>query len=73
MSYILNKGPDYAQFCIHIPDKECKPIDKIEEFWNGRYLSAIEATWQILRFNMCRKDPSVIFLPVHLPRLLYYT
>jgi PIF1-like helicase len=73
MSYILNEGPDRAQFRIHIPDEERKPIDKIEEFWNGRYLSAMEATWCILGFNMCRKDPLVTSLPVHLPGSLHHT
>lgn len=39
-------------------------VDEIEDYWNARYLSAVEATWRILGYNITRKDPSVTSLPV---------
>jgi hypothetical protein len=47
-------------------------MDEIKEFWNSRYLSTTEATWCILGFNMCRKDPSITCLSVHLPGSLHH-
>jgi hypothetical protein len=40
-------------------------VDEIEEYWNGHYLSAMEATWRILGFHVMKKDPAVTCLPVH--------
>ena len=44
-----------------------EPIDEIEEYWNGRYLAAAEATWRILGYSITQKTPAVTTLPVHLP------
>lgn len=41
-------------------------MDEIEEFWDGRYLSAGEAVWRILGFSISRKDPAVSALPIHI-------
>lgn len=45
---------------------EPRHIDEIADYWDGRYLSAPEATWRILGFHLTKKDPAVTALPVHL-------
>jgi hypothetical protein len=62
-------GPDRAKFRIST-DQE-NGIDEIDEFWNGRYHSATEATWRILGYSITGKTPSVTSLPVHLPNSIY--
>ncbi len=42
-------------------------VDKIADYWDGRYLSTPEATWRILGYHLTKKDPAVTALPVHLP------
>ena len=42
-------------------------MDKIEEYWNGHYLSASEAIWQTLSFYVSQKEPGVTALPIHSP------
>lgn len=42
-------------------------VDEIEDYWQGRYLSAPEAMWRMLGFHIQKKDPSVTALPIHLP------
>lgn len=59
-------GPDRAYFRISA-QTEGEQIDEIEEYWNGRYHSATEATWRILGFSISKKSPAVTSLPIHLP------
>ena len=42
-------------------------IDEIDDYWNARYLSAGEAAWRILGFQVAKKHPAVSALPIHLP------
>ena len=63
-------GPDRAHFRISA-HTEGEQIDEIEEYWNGRYHSATEATWRILGFSISKKSPSVTSLPVHLPNPIH--
>jgi hypothetical protein len=63
-------GPDRAYFKISTGENH-ERIDEIDEFWNGRYHSAGEATWRILGFNITKKTPSVTSLPVHLPNSIH--
>ena len=44
---------------------QIEPIDEIEDYWNGRYLSTGEAMWRILGFHITQKEPGVTALPVH--------
>lgn len=44
-----------------------QPIDEIEDFWKGRYLSTGEAAWRTLGFHITKKTPAVTALPIHLP------
>ena len=64
---ILNffvSAPDYAWY--HIRNSDAEPVDEIEEYWNGRYLSAGEGAWRILGFNITKKEPSVTAISIHL-------
>jgi len=65
----LYKGPDTAHFAIEedIQNDEPVPLDEIRDYQKARYLSAPEAAWRILNFEVTRKEPSVINLPIHLP------
>jgi hypothetical protein len=59
----IHKGPDRTRYMV----ADAEVIDEIEEFWNGRYISAGEAAWRILGYHIAYKYPSVKCLPVHLP------
>ena len=61
----LFKGPDHTQF--RLLQNEETGVNKITDYINGRYLSAPEAAWRILNFEIVHKQPSVSCLPVHLP------
>lgn len=61
----LFKGPDHTLFRVRNQDSE--RIDEISDYVNGRYLSAPEAAWRIMNFEITSKEPSVSCLPVHLP------
>lgn len=61
----LHKGPDHTWF--HIPHQPADHVDEIKDYVDGRYLSAPEAAWRILGFEVTSKDPSVSCLPIHLP------
>jgi len=52
---------------IRIRDKgNNEPVDEIDDYWRGRYLSTREAVWRILGFNITKKEPSVSAISVHL-------
>ena len=61
----LPSGPDTTKY--QVMSDASNPVDKIEDFWNARYLSAGEAMWRILGFHITHKDPAVTALPIHLP------
>lgn len=61
----LFKGPDHTLFRINRGESD--QVDEIQDYVNGRYLSAPEASWRILGFDITSKEPSVTCLPVHLP------
>jgi hypothetical protein len=64
------KGPDHTLFHIahHTPHhEEHQPIDEIKDYVRARYLSAPEAAWRILGFDITGKEPAVSSLSVHLP------
>ena len=56
------KGPDRTLFTVNT-----ETVDEIHEYVQGRYLSASEAAWRILQFDLTTKEPPVIALQVHLP------
>jgi hypothetical protein len=61
----LHKGPDQTWF--HLPRTKDETHDEIKDYVKGRYLSAPEAAWRILGFDITSKEPSVTCLPIHLP------
>ena len=68
-------GPDRAKFRIRTEgenDTNKEPIDEIEEYWSGRYLSSPEAVWRIMGYNITLKTPAVTALPVHLPNSFHH-
>ena len=70
-------GPDRARFRIRADSENSEnnrqgAIDEIEEYWNGCYLSAPEAVWRILGYNITQKTPAVTALPVHLPNSAWH-
>jgi len=65
----LYKGPDTAFFAVDdiIPSDGPMPVNEINDYQKGRYLSAPEACWHILEFEVTRKEPAVESLLIHLP------
>lgn len=64
----MYKGPDHTLF--HVPNPQPvddHAVDETKDYVDGRYLSAPEAAWRILGFDVTSKEPSVTCLPVHLP------
>ena len=68
----LFKGPDRTRFAIQSSatassrgDEE--PSNEIDDYITGRYLSATEAAWRTLAFNITCKQPGVTSIQAHLP------
>ena len=55
-----HKTEDYAR--AHIQ----RITDEIELYWKTRYISAAEATWRLLGFQMIDRNPAVTKLHAHL-------
>jgi hypothetical protein len=69
MIFLSTQGPDYAQYRVDVHENmqhDNVPVDEINDYWNGRYLSSGEAVWRILGFNITKKEPSVTTMSVHL-------
>jgi hypothetical protein len=58
----VNKGSDMAVFGVGNPSA---PIDEIERYQLGRYISSNEAVWRILSFPIHERHPPVVHLAVH--------
>lgn len=71
----ITKGVDRATFkfvknadqSTQSEEKKEKPRNKIDDFIDGRYLSACESMWGIFSFDIHHNTPAVQKLPVHLP------
>lgn len=61
----LFKGPDRTLFSLNLEGQE--EIDEIKDYINARYLSASEAAWKILQYDLTDRSPTVKSLAVHLP------
>ncbi|XP_063909244.1 uncharacterized protein LOC135126934 [Zophobas morio] len=68
----VNKGSDMAIFGIANPNA---PVNEIEQFQMGRYISSNEAVWRILGFDIHERFPAVMHLSVHLEngQRVYFT
>ncbi|GBP87828.1 hypothetical protein EVAR_65677_1 [Eumeta japonica] len=75
MKYIskyANKRSDLAVFGV---GNVAAPVDEINQYQFGRYISNNEAVWSILSFPIHERHPTVVHLAVHLengPRV-YFT
>ena len=65
----LYKGPDQTAYNLRRinDDQEYTTANEIEDYISARYISAPEAAWRILGYQITDKDPSVQCLPIHLP------
>lgn len=72
----ITKGVDIATFVINkdgdkIPKEHEgsseKPKNEIDNYLEGRYLSACESMWRIFKFDIHHNTPAVQKFPVHLP------
>src|SRR5947209_8264723 len=57
----LFKGPDRSNFALAWGQPQSQPDDadernELDDYINGRYLSASEAAWRILAFDITRKS-----------------
>ncbi|CAG8459518.1 25492_t:CDS:2 [Gigaspora rosea] len=56
---------EIASVAVHIGEND--EINKIKNYINARYLSAMEAVWRIFKYKITLQLLSVTCLPVHLP------
>ncbi len=65
----LFKGPDRSKFALTWgqPKTDDDEVNEFDDYIAGRYLSATEAAWRILAFDITRKSPAVVSIPIHLP------
>ena len=68
----VNKGSDMAVFGV---GNTTAPIDEINIYQLGRYISSNEAVWRILSFPIHDRHPTVVHLAVHLEngQRVYFT
>ncbi|UYV68898.1 hypothetical protein LAZ67_6001521, partial [Cordylochernes scorpioides] len=68
----VNKGSDMAVFGLQNPNA---PVNEIDQFQMGRYISSNEAVWRILGFDIHERSPAVVHLSVHLEngQRVYFT
>lgn len=59
------KGHDLISFNI-VQKDDARPIDEIEQYQSGRWISPPEAAWRIFSFDLYDMYPSVMPLQVHL-------
>src|SRR3954468_22558074 len=54
----LFKGPDRAKFAVRPNGDQAddqQQVDEVQDYVKGRYLSASEASWRILRYDITSK------------------
>ncbi|XP_073120706.1 uncharacterized protein [Henckelia pumila] len=63
----IHKGPDRVALEVHNGHN----LDEIQQYVDGRWISAPEALWRIFSFDFSRMYPAVIRLQLHLPNQHY--
>lgn len=63
----VNKGADFARARIQ------RIISEIEQYRTTRYMSAAEATWRLLEYQMVKRYPAVTKIHAHLEGEQYVT
>ncbi|GFW07512.1 ATP-dependent DNA helicase [Trichonephila clavipes] len=68
----VNKESDMAVFGV---GNVAAPLDEINQYQLGRYISSNEAVWRILSFPIHERHPTVVHLAVHLAngQRVYFT
>ncbi|XP_050675973.1 uncharacterized protein LOC126972914 [Leptidea sinapis] len=61
----INKGSDQAIFNFRNTDL-ANPVDEVQTYQSGRYVSSNEAVWRLLAFPLHERHPTVTHLSVHL-------
>lgn len=61
----INKGSDQAIFNFRSSESS-NPVDEVQTFQSGRYVSSNEAVWRLLGFPLHERHPTVTHLSVHL-------
>ncbi|XP_016207167.1 uncharacterized protein LOC107647613 [Arachis ipaensis] len=67
----VNKGLDRVAIGVSkeaSSGEDAQVIDEIKQFYDCRYLSACEAIWRTLTYDIHQRWPSVMRLTFHLPR-----
>ncbi|XP_074299646.1 uncharacterized protein LOC141630791 [Silene latifolia] len=62
------KGHDKISFNV-VRSSDPKPVDEIEQYQSGRWVSPCEAMWRIYGFDLFEAQPPVFVLPVHLQNM----
>ncbi|XP_074306095.1 uncharacterized protein LOC141641324 [Silene latifolia] len=62
------KGHDRISFNVII-SADPKPVDEIEQYQSGRWVSPCEAMWRLYGFELFETHPPVMVLPVHLQNM----
>ncbi|KAD4180420.1 hypothetical protein E3N88_29011 [Mikania micrantha] len=68
--FVEKSGPDRVTVSVVENENEDdldKPVDEIKQYYDCRYLSACEASWRILAYDVHYRYPSIIRLLFHLP------
>ncbi|KAG8227916.1 hypothetical protein J437_LFUL011844 [Ladona fulva] len=60
----IHKDPDHARVAV-VPN-DAEQLNEKEEYVSLRYISASEAIWRILEFDVSHSYPTVMVLPIHL-------
>ncbi|XP_057249904.1 uncharacterized protein LOC130591037 [Beta vulgaris subsp. vulgaris] len=60
------KGHDKISFAVSA-QQDPKPVDEIQQFQTGRWVSPCEAAWRIFSFDLFEMYPPVLPLQIHLP------
>ncbi|XP_016178631.1 uncharacterized protein LOC107621107 [Arachis ipaensis] len=66
----VNKGPDRVAVGVTkeaSSGEDAHVIDEIKQFYDCKYLSACEAVWRTLAYDIYQRWPSVMRLTFHLP------
>ncbi|UYV74100.1 hypothetical protein LAZ67_11002115 [Cordylochernes scorpioides] len=68
----VNKNSDMAVFGLQNPNA---PVNEIDQFQMGRYISSNKAVWRIFGFDIHERSPAVVHLSVHLEngQRVYFT
>ncbi|XP_056695007.1 uncharacterized protein [Spinacia oleracea] len=62
------KGHDRISFNV-VQDGEQRPVDKIDQYQSGRWVSPCEAAWRVFGFDLYEMHPAVLPLQIHLPNM----